>query len=143
GIRYMHTRKVPIYGPDGKAKYLLGIAEDITERKRNQEILTQRAYQLETVAHLSNTSSRVLDPDKLLQSVVDLSKERFGLYHAHIYLLNESWDTLLLAAGAGEVGRAMVADNWSIPLDHESSIVASAARDKKTIIANDVHRDQD
>jgi signal transduction histidine kinase len=50
---------------------------------------------------------------------------------------------LLLAAGAGEVGRIMVADNWSIPIDHPNSIVAAAAQDKKSIIANDVHRDKD
>jgi signal transduction histidine kinase len=85
----------------------------------------------------------MLDPDSLLQMVVDLTKARFGLYHAHIYLADDAWQTLLLAAGAGEVGQAMVADNWGIPLNHPSSIVAGAAQNKKFIIANDVRRDKD
>jgi signal transduction histidine kinase len=85
----------------------------------------------------------VLDPDRLLQRVVDLTKERFGLYHAHIYLADDAWQTLLLAAGAGEVGQKMVADNWSIPLSHQSSIVAEAAREQKSIIVNDVYHDKD
>ena len=105
--------------------------------------VAHRAAELEAVARVSATTSTVLDPDKLLQAVVDLTKERFSLYHAHIYLADEAWQTLLLAAGAGEVGRKMVADNWSIPLDHQSSIVAGAARERKSIIANDVQHDQD
>lgn len=34
GIRILHTKKIPIYGPDGKARYLLGISEDITDKRK-------------------------------------------------------------------------------------------------------------
>jgi len=37
GMRYLHTTKVPILGSDGQARYLLGISEDITERKQAEE----------------------------------------------------------------------------------------------------------
>jgi signal transduction histidine kinase len=122
------------------------IAEQVSahiERLRLTEQNEKRAAQLATVAAVSTTASNMLDPDSLLQMVVDLTKARFGLYHAHIYLADDAWQTLLLAAGAGEVGRVMVADNWSIPLNHPSSIVAGAAQNKKFIIANDVRRDKD
>ncbi len=141
GARLMHTRKAPVYGLDGKPKYLLGVAEDITEQKKAEAALARRATELATVAQVNATASTVLDPDKLLQAVVDLTKERFQLYHAHIYLTNESWNTLLLAAGAGEVGWQMVSDGWNIPIDHEQSIVARAARGKQSVIANDLVRD--
>lgn len=39
GERIMHTKKVPILGANGKPEYLLGIAEDITERKQREEAL--------------------------------------------------------------------------------------------------------
>jgi sigma-B regulation protein RsbU (phosphoserine phosphatase) len=39
GLRFLHTIKVPILGADGQPKYLVGISEDITERKRAQEEL--------------------------------------------------------------------------------------------------------
>ncbi|HXQ34796.1 MAG TPA: ATP-binding protein, partial [Anaerolineales bacterium] len=116
---------------------------DITERKRNQEILAQRANQLETVATLSSTASTVLDPDKLLQAVVDLAQERFGLYHAHIYLADDSWQTLLLASGAGEVGRKMVSEEHSIPMNAEKSLVARAARERQSVITNDIRSQPD
>ena len=143
GTRYLHTRKVPIYSADGKAKYLLGVSEDITERKLDQEILAQRANQLETVATLSSTASTVLDPDKLLQAVVDLTKERFG-FIMHISILpTKSWQTLLLASGAGEIGRKLVAEKHAIAIDAEKSLVARAARERKSIIANDVRSQPD
>lgn len=34
GRRVLHTRKIPIFGVDGKPEYLLGISEDITMRKQ-------------------------------------------------------------------------------------------------------------
>jgi PAS domain S-box-containing protein len=102
------------------------------------EETTRRAANLSTVAAVSTTASTVLDPDELLQAIVDLTKERFGLYHTHIYLGNESLGTLLLAAGAGETGRQMVASGHSIPLDAERSLVARAARQHQSVIINDV-----
>ena len=113
------------------------------ETLRLTEELQKRAAELATVATVSTTVSNVLDPDELLDKVVNLTKERFNLYHAHVYLANESWNTLLLAAGAGEVGRHMVADGWNIPVDHEQSIVATAARSRQSIIANDVYHDKE
>lgn len=112
------------------------------ESLRLNEELQARAAELQTVARVSTTASTALDPDELLQSVVDLTKERFGLYHAHIYLLDEAGITLSLAAGAGEVGRKLAADGWNIQTSHPSSLVASAARHRTPVIANDVFRDR-
>jgi len=41
GQRLLHTRKVCIKGADGATKYLLGISEDITERKQAEETLKE------------------------------------------------------------------------------------------------------
>jgi PAS domain S-box-containing protein len=43
GQRLLHTRKLCIRGADGTTKYLLGISEDITERKKAETMLA--AYQ--------------------------------------------------------------------------------------------------
>ncbi|MFL5753826.1 MAG: sensor histidine kinase [Bacteroidia bacterium] len=37
GKKWLHTRKIPIPGKDGKPAYLLGISEDISGRKANEE----------------------------------------------------------------------------------------------------------
>lgn len=111
----------------------------LTEQKEQALAATEeQASRLAVVAEVSTTVSTVLDPDELLQAVVDLTKEQFGLYHVHIYLYDESWKMLMLAAGAGETGRTMVAEGWSIPLDSEKSLVAQAARGREGVIVNDV-----
>jgi signal transduction histidine kinase len=113
------------------------------ETLRLAEELQKRAAELQTVAKLSTTASTVLDPDELLQSVVDLTRERFDLYHAHIYLANDAWNTLLLAAGAGEIGRKMVAEQHAIFFDAQKSLVARALRERTAVIVNNAQADPD
>ena len=120
------------------------VVEQLSDHIENLRLLEQaeqKRLELETVATVSSTASTVLDPDKLLQAVVDLTKERFGLYHAHIYLADDSWQTLLMAAGAGEIGRKLVAEEHAIPMGIEQSLVARAAREGKAVITNDVRRE--
>ena len=45
GLRFLHTIKVPVFGADGTPKYLVGISEDITDRKRAQEELARAREQ--------------------------------------------------------------------------------------------------
>jgi PAS domain S-box-containing protein len=47
GERWLHTRKVPILDEQGQPKYLLGLSEDITERKAAGEALHAANEQLE------------------------------------------------------------------------------------------------
>jgi signal transduction histidine kinase len=113
------------------------------ENLRLFELNERRARELETVAVVSTTASTVLDPDELLQAVVDLTKERFNLYHAHIYLADESWNTLLLASGAGDIGRQMVMAGHAIPMSAANSLVARATHERTALIVNDVRTEPD
>lgn len=103
-----------------------------------EQRVAARTKDLATVAEVGTATATILETDKLLQAVVDLTKERFNLYHSHIYLLDEAGQNLVLAAGAGEPGRIMVAEGRSIPLAREQSLVARAAREQKGVTVNDV-----
>ena len=130
--------------PDGAMELANNIAQQVSshiENLRLFELNERRARELETVAVVSTKASTVLDPDELLQSVVDLTKERFALYHAHIYLFDESWNTLLLASGAGEIGRQMVITGHAIQMDAKRSLVARSVRERKAVIVNDIGKD--
>ena len=102
------------------------------------EDVRQRAAELSTVAEVSTATSTILESKQLLQNVVDLTKERFNLYHSHIYLLDEKGENLVLTAGAGEPGRIMVSEGRTIPLSLEQSLVARAARERQGVTVNDV-----
>ncbi len=142
--KYEEVRVVP-----GGANEALMFFRDITDRKQAEETVAKRAAELETVAEVGTAAATILAVDQLLQQVADLTRERFALYHVHIYLLQDSspaptlegggeGGVLVLAAGAGEVGRHMVAEGWRIPLAREQSLVARAARSRQGVIVNDV-----
>jgi len=142
-IRHIKGDAVIIRDDDGAPLRAVGMNYDITDQKRAEQELIQRAAELQTVAEVSTSAATVLDPDELLQDVVDLTKENFSLYHAHIYLIDDAGETLELAAGAGEAGRQMVAEGWSIPADSETSLVARAFRTREGVIVNDVREAPD
>lgn len=100
----------------------------------------RRARDLETISQVTTASNTILEVDELLKQVCDLTKIAFDLYHAHIYLYDPERELMVLAAGAGDPGDMMVANNHSIPLRHETSIVAQAARDRAGLKVDDVTR---
>lgn len=122
-------------------RFYRAVAEQVTANIDTQRLFIQtqkRAAELEAVANVSAEAASTLELDKLLQNVCDLVKERFNLYHAHIYLYDDDTQNLVLAAGAGEVGRTMVAKGHAIPLSRPTSLVAKSARTRMGVISNDV-----
>ena len=103
----------------------------------SQEI-AQRANELATVAYVSSTSATTLELEKLLQTVVDLTRDNFGLYHVHIYLVDHAKQNLVLAAGSGEIGEQMKDIGHQISMNHHNSIVARAASHRENVVVNDV-----
>jgi signal transduction histidine kinase len=108
---------------------------DETERARQQ--LDKRAAELETVAQVSTAAATILDPQALLQSVVDLAQRSFGLYHASVYLLDDSGHALNVAAASGLVGEQMLAQGHTIYIEQKQSIIAKAARTRQVMIVAD------
>ncbi|WP_420645536.1 GAF domain-containing protein [Candidatus Leptofilum sp.] len=114
---------------------------DIDERKQGEALLarqtaelTKQTNELAAVAQVSTLTANILDPQELLQQVVDLTKSSFDLYHTHIHLLDDLGRTLVLTAGAGDVGRQMVSEGREIPLAAEGSLVATVARTRQGAI---------
>nr|MBA3873768.1 hypothetical protein [Anaerolineae bacterium] len=80
-------------------------AETVEELKRSRISLQAavldseaRSTELQTVVDVGTQVSTILEVDRLLRDVSDLTKERLRLYHSHIYLLNDTRDTLVLTA---------------------------------------------
>ena len=130
---------------NGTPLRITGTLFDITGRKvieaERENLLKQmaaRASELATVAAISHQITTILDVDKLLWEVSNLIKDQFGFYHAHIYLLDPEGQMLRLAAGAGEVGRELVRHGHALKLDTERSLVVQAARQRETVLENNV-----
>ncbi|MBX3201079.1 MAG: PAS domain-containing protein [Labilithrix sp.] len=50
GVRWLHTKKVPILDTNGQPRFLLGISEDITDRKLADSALREAKTQAETAS---------------------------------------------------------------------------------------------
>ncbi len=133
-FRWLSWNAVPV-ASEGLTYF---VTRDVTDRVQYEKAIERRARQLETVAEVSAAITTVFDRDELLQKVADLTKAAFDLYHAHVYLVNDSADYLLLAAGAGAPGALMKARGHRISISHVHSMVARAARSKEIVIENDV-----
>ena len=49
--RIFHVRKVPLFGEDGRPQVVVGIADDITERKRAEQALRAAQQHLQVAVH--------------------------------------------------------------------------------------------
>jgi GAF domain-containing protein len=124
---------------------------DITERKRLeqqiQESLSRRTLQVETGTVIAQEIALAPALDDLFHRVVTLVQEKFGYYHAHIYMLQNitmpgqtrpSETYLVMQEGTGDAGRQMKLRNHRIPLVAEQSLVARAARSGEAVLVPDV-----
>lgn len=137
----LQVNSVPVLNEAGVAQSVVVVLQDITQARQAQELIAKRAVELATVAEVTTRVSTIQNPDEMLQTVVNLTRQAFHLYHAHVYLLDDTGDTLVLARGAGEIGQKMVAEGRQIKMTAEKSLVARAARTRAGVIVNDVHMD--
>jgi GAF domain-containing protein/HAMP domain-containing protein len=113
------------------------LEQEVAERTRD---LTQRTAQLEAAAHVARDAAEIRDPAKLLQETVELISERFGFYHAGIFLLDEQHNAALLRAASSEGGRRMLARGHQLGVG-ETGIVGYVAGTGEPRIALDVGQD--
>lgn len=110
-----------------------------TEHARQQ--LNKYTNELEMVANVSTAAATILDPHVLLQTVVNLTKERFGLYQTNIYVLEN--DMLILKAASGEEGLKLLAEKYVLWINQSPSIVTKVARTRSGVIVTDTFSDPD
>lgn len=115
----------------------------LDETERSAQQLDKRASELETVAQVSTAAATILEPQALLQSVVDLTQYSFELYHVGIYLVGDDGHTLNFATGAGKIGSKLRTDGHSLFLGQKKSVIAKAARDRDVVIVADARNDVD
>jgi len=107
-----------------------------------EERVASRTHRLEIVADLGKELNSILEPNELLLKVVNQTKDQFGYYHAHIYLIQTAENKLVMEAGAGEIGQTMKTAGHSIALDAPKSLVAQAARSGETVMVENVQLDE-
>ncbi|MBI5315117.1 MAG: PAS domain S-box protein [Nitrospirae bacterium] len=75
GPRFLHTKKIPLFDEMGHPQYLLGISEDITERKRTEEALQASEIFSRSVLNSLSALICVLGKDGIILKTNDAWKE--------------------------------------------------------------------
>lgn len=113
---------------------LTGNLEEAVDESR------RRALRLEASAQVAQAVASVLDPDALLNQVVDLIADRVGFYHVGIFLLDEAGQYAVLRAASSEGGRRMLTRGHRLRVG-EQGIVGYVTSTGRPRIALDVGAD--
>ncbi len=103
------------------------------EQERLSQESQRRALQLQTAADVSRAASSILKLEELLPQAVDLIKERFNLYYAGIFLVDDSGQWAILRAGTGEAGEAMLGRGHKLAVGPGSMIGRCVAEGEPVI----------
>ncbi|HSJ54428.1 MAG TPA: GAF domain-containing protein, partial [Anaerolineae bacterium] len=82
-----------------------GLETRVAERTRDLE---RRSNYLQASAEVGRAAASILEVDRLIGQVVNLIRERFGLYYVGLFLVNEDGDWAVLRAGTGTAGQALL-----------------------------------
>jgi len=130
-----------IFDNDGNPVEYQGVGRDITEIKRAEndlktfaDNLERYATQLQVAAEIARDSARARDMKILLNRAVDMVRERFGFYHAGVFLLDDKREYAVLTAATGEVGEKMLEQNHKLKVGEEGIIGFVAQRGQPRMV---------
>jgi PAS domain S-box-containing protein len=117
GVRFLHTRKVPIQDAEGHATYLLGISVDITERRRIEK---ERQFLAEANVALSAS----LDYEQTLATVAQLVVRDFADWCIVEIMEEHEHLRRLKVASAKAADAALCARLEHVPIDRNRPYLA-------------------
>jgi PAS domain S-box-containing protein len=126
----------PILDENGNILGFLAIHSDISEQKKNEESLNRRNEYLAASAEIGRLVTSTLELNTIFERSVNLVVERFGYYHASIFIINESSSIAELQEATGVAGKKLKDRNHSLPIGSKST-VGEATRTGEIVVVND------
>jgi GAF domain-containing protein len=108
----------------------LDLEQQVAERTRDLE---RRAVQLATAAGVGRSAASILEIEALARQVVTLVRERFDLYYAGLFVVDEAGRYAVLKAGTGEPGRYMREKGHRLEVGGVSMVGAACAQRRARI----------
>jgi GAF domain-containing protein/HAMP domain-containing protein len=124
--------------PGDRFGQLAGAFNEMADQMQaNYEQLEQRVAErmrdLQAATEVSRVITSVLDPDELLNRVVNLARERFSLYYVGLFLVDQERKFAVLHAGTGKAGREMLEQGHKLGIGSRSMIGQCVARSEPRI----------
>lgn len=116
---------------------ITGLEQRVTARTQE---LKRRAVQLQVAAEVAREAAAIHDLERLLEYAIHLISERFGFYHAAIFLTDSAREYAILRAASSDGGRRMLARRHQLKIG-QTGIVGYVAAKNEPRIALDVGSD--
>lgn len=140
-------RLVPVAGTNSpildEANNIIGflaVHHDMTATKRAEEALKRRNEYLAAAAEIGRLVTSTLDLNTIFSRTVNLVSERFGYYHAAIFVVEETGFNAVLREATGPAGEEMKRTEHSLPVN-EKSIVGKVALNGEPVVVNNTALD--
>ena len=130
GLRYLHTKKIPIVDKAGRPQFLLGISEDITDKKTAAEAL-QKSYEemeshvQERTGELQHINQALRDSEERYRTVLSALMEGVVLINAkgRILAANPSAERILGLSKDQIMSRTYKDPHWGAVHENGSTSV--------------------
>jgi PAS domain S-box-containing protein len=137
--RWVMARGRGLYADDGRVLGMLGVVQDITDRKQTLEALREQTEALATINEVGQVVSAELDTHLMVQAVTDAATEltgaRFGSFFYNV--LNEEGASYMLYTLSG-VPRSAFAH---FPMPRATDLFGPTFRGEGVVRIADVHLD--
>lgn len=118
---------------------LLVISQDITELKKTENLSNRQAQQLLTAAEIARDVASSLQAEQVLINATNLIRERFGYYHASVFLVDPTGKYAVLHEASGEIGQKMKAAGHRLAVGSRSLVGQAVAR-AETVVSNNTRQ---
>src|SRR6266545_3852670 len=126
----------PILGEKGNILGFLSVHHDITDRKLAEEALQKRNTYLAASAEIGRLVTSTLDLSTIFTRTVELINERFGFYHAAVFIVEETGFNAVLREATGQAGVEMKKQKHKLAVG-SNSIVGKVTSEGKAFVVND------
>jgi HAMP domain-containing protein len=114
------------------------MAEELSNLYRSLESrVDERTRQIRTASEVARAVISTPSLEDLLRRAVDLLQQQFSYDHVSIFLLDDDRTSAVLRAATGELGDALRAQGFSIPLD-PSNVIGWVASNNQPRLISDV-----
>jgi PAS domain S-box-containing protein len=138
-VRWIHDRAFPVRDERGEMIRIVGIAEDITERKAAEKALREQTEAVETVNRVGQMLAGELDLHNLVQAVTDAATELTGAHFGSFFynVLDEHGASYMLYTLSGVPREAFA----HFPMPRATDLFGPTFRGEGTILIDDVKLD--